>query len=354
MLNIGDRRIGPGHACFIIAEAGVNHNGDPELAKKLIEKASEAGADCVKFQTFKAEEVATANAPKADYQLQVTEKSESQLQMLRKLELPRSAYTELMEFAERKNILFLSTPYSTDDAKFLDDCGVAAFKIASGQIVEPSFLEYVADFQKPLLISTGMATLAEVYQAVELVRRRGNEQIALLQCTTNYPSQASDANLRVMSSLNDSLQVVTGYSDHVRENFVAFAAAALGASIIEKHFTLDRRMAGPDHSCSLEPEELRELIHGIREIEKSLGSGIKSPTESEVRNSRGMRRSITICRAVSAGEIIRKDDLCFKRPATGLAPALLSEIIGRRYAVDLPVDSILNFEDITWLRGERK
>ncbi|XDD51529.1 N-acetylneuraminate synthase [Leptospira sp. WS92.C1] len=348
MLDILNYRNSKTNPVYIIAEAGVNHNGDPELAKKLIYSAKESGADCVKFQTFIAEEVASANAPKAKYQLKVTDVQESQLDMLRKLELPRACYPELMKLCESIGIDFLSTPYSIGDAAFLNSMGVEAFKIASGQLVEPHFLEFVAGFGKPLILSTGMATLSEVAAGVEAVLKSGNDQIVVLQCTTNYPSKIEDANLLTIPSMKDALGVVIGYSDHIESNYACFAAVALGAKVIEKHFTLDRSMPGPDHSCSLQPEGFLELVNGIREVEKALGSSVKKPTEAEEANKEGMRRSIASSRNIKKGEVLTSDLLCFKRPATGLAPNKLTEIIGLRAAKEIEADTLISSSMIEW------
>ncbi|PKA05197.1 N-acetylneuraminate synthase, partial [Leptospira ellisii] len=326
---------------YIIAEAGVNHNGDPDLAKKLIYAAKQSGADCVKFQTFVAEEVASARAPKADYQLKVTDVQESQLDMLRKLELPRDSYPELMRLCDSIGIDFLSTPYSIGDASFLNSLGVGVFKIASGQLVEPYFLESVAKFGKPMILSTGMATLAEVADGVETVRKTGNRKIAVLQCTTNYPSKIEDANLRTIPVLREALDVIVGYSDHIESNYACFAAVALGAEVIEKHFTLDRTMAGPDHSCSLEPAGFSELVRGIREVEAALGSQVKQPTEAEERNKIGMRRSVAVNRDIRTGEIFTPEMLCFKRPSTGIAPSKLANIIGKKATRNITNDTLL-------------
>ncbi|TGK30932.1 N-acetylneuraminate synthase [Leptospira gomenensis] len=333
---------------YIIAEAGVNHNGDLELAKKLIYSAKEAGADCVKFQTFVAEEVASARAPKADYQLKVTDAQESQLDMLRKLELPRKSYPELMQLCKSIGIDFLSTPYSIGDANFLNSLGVEAFKIASGQLVEPYFLEVVAKFGKPIILSTGMATLAEIADGVKTVRNVGNQKIVVLQCTTNYPSRIEDANLRTIPMLKEALGVVVGYSDHVESNNACFAAVALGAQVIEKHFTLDRKLPGPDHSCSLEQSGFSELVRGIREVEAALGSSIKEPTEAEERNKIGMRRSVAANRDIVMGETFTYDMLCFKRPNTGLAPSKLADIIGKRATQNITNDTLLELSMVDW------
>jgi len=342
--------IGRGKPCFIIAEAGVNHNGSLETALTLVDKAKEVGADCVKFQTFKAAAVVTREAPKANYQLEVTDRSESQLEMLQRLELSLEDYRKIIARCKEREILFLSTPYSAEDADFLNDLGVAGFKIASGQIVEWDFLRHVARLGKPMIMSTGMATMSEVFDGVQAVRAEGNEQIIVLQCTTNYPSRVEDSNIRCMLSIDKCVQCLTGYSDHVPNNFPCYAAVSLGACVIEKHFTLDNEMPGPDHSSSLNPTDFAELVRGIRAVEASLGSFIKEPCKAEQLNMTGMRRSIVLVKDVAAGEVIARSHLAFKRPATGLPPGELDKIIGQRYALDLRVDSILHMHDIQWTK----
>src|SRR6201993_1882215 len=263
---------------YIIAEAGVNHNGSIDMAFQLIDKAKEIGADCVKFQTFKAEQIVTASSPKANYQLKVTDAQESQYDMLKKLELQKEDFKKLKNYCEKKGIDFMSTPYNFEDADLLNDIGVDTFKIASGQIAELPFLKYVAAFKKRMIVSTGMADMHEVEAAVHAMHETGNKNIVILQCNTDYPSKIEDTNLLAMITMRDKLQVHVGYSCHVPNNYACFAAVALGAEVIEKHFTLDKKLPGPDHSSSLEPKEFLELIEGVRNIEKCLGDGIKKPS----------------------------------------------------------------------------
>ncbi len=347
-LQIGNITIDDNSPSFIIAEAGVNHNGSLEMALDLVRKAREIGADCVKFQTFKAESVITKKAPKAQYQLQVTDPSESQFEMLKKLELSTEDYGEILKVCQEEDILFLSTPYNEEDADFLEQLGVAAFKIASGQIVEHSFLAHVAGFGKPIIISTGMATLAEVYDAVMTIRAVGNEKIVVLQCTTNYPSENRDANILAMVTMGESLNIIHGYSDHIEENYACYAAVALGAKVIEKHFTLDRSLPGPDHKASLNPQQFKELIEGIRKTEEALGSPVKSPTAKEVLNTEGMRRSIVLKNPLKQGDSITEDNLAFKRPATGISPKRKSDLIGKKALLDIQADIPLKESMIEW------
>jgi N-acetylneuraminate synthase/N,N'-diacetyllegionaminate synthase len=347
-IQIGKYRIGEDNPCFIIAEAGVNHNGDLDTAIELVHKAKEIGSDCIKFQTFTAASVITRNAPKASYQLKVTDQRESQFEMLKKLELSRDDFQVIADKCEELGILFLSTPYNQADVDLLHSIGVEAFKIASGQIVEPSFLEYVAKFNKPIILSTGMADLSEVSYAMECIRNTGNDQIALLQCTTNYPSSIEESNISAMVSMGVAFDVVMGYSDHVPENYPCYTAVALGAKIIEKHFTLNKSMEGPDHKASLDIEEFKDLIQGIRKVEKSLGSKVKSPSASELNNAVGMRRSIASKVLIPKGTTITSDMLEYKRPATGIAPKYLHMLLNREAAIDILPDSLLSFEMLKW------
>ena len=345
-VSIGGRSIGQGEPVFIIAEAGVNHNGSLKLAKELVLKAKEAGADCVKFQTFKAERVVTKNAPKAAYQLKTTPTTESQLDMLKKLELAFADYQEILAHCRQHDIMFLSTPYSTEDADFLSTLSVPAFKIASGQIVEPAFLEYIAGKSLPVLLSTGMATLEEVGSAVATIQKTGNHGLILLQCSTNYPTIPGDVNLRAMGTMEKAFGLNVGYSDHTKSSVACIAAVARGACVIEKHFTLDKSLPGPDHSCSADPEEFRVLVKKIRETEEVLGSGTKEPTEAEKENMQGMRRSIVTKQAIKAGMVIARDMLDFKRPSTGISPVSLDAVIGAAARVDIPEDTVLVWGDI--------
>lgn len=347
-LQIGNISIGPNKPSLIIAEAGVNHNGDVELALELVRAAKRIGADCIKFQTFKASRVVTKRAPKAIYQLLVTDQKESQFDMLKKLELSLDDYKSIVEECNKLRIQFLSTPYNEEDADFLYDLGVKAFKVASGQLVEHHFLKYLAKFDLPIILSTGMATLAEVYEAVNALREAGNNKLVVLQCTTNYPSRIEDSNIRCMNSMGDSLNVMVGYSDHVPNNYACYAAISLGAVIIEKHFTLANDMEGPDHSSSLNPNDFEVLINGIRNIESSLGTRIKSPSKVEIENTFGMRRSIVATKSLKAGHILSSEDLAMKRPMNGLPPKAIDQIVGKELLVDLEEDNALDYGSIRW------
>ncbi len=337
-----DGHIPSDKSVFIIAEAGVNHNGNVSAAKKLIEAAKDAGADCVKFQTFRAESLAIPDAPKALYQLATTDGTESQLQMLRKLELDFSAHEELLSYCRKLNIDFLSTPYSRDDVDFLEKLGVDSYKIASGQLVEPPFLHAVARTHKPIYLSTGMATLNEVAEAVKAIRDMGNDRIVLLQCTSNYPSRAEDANLLAIPVMAEAFGTIMGYSDHTQSHTACLVAIGLGARVIEKHLTLDRNLPGPDHKASATPEDFKRLCVAIREAEKTLGSGRKEPCEAEVVNARYMRRSLVASRKIRAGEIIREDMVAFKRPGTGLQPGMLPTLLGQVALHDIDKDELFS------------
>lgn len=338
-IDIHNIPIGPDFSTFIIAEAGVNHNGDLDLAKKLIFAAKACGADCVKFQTFRADHIVRADAPKAPYQLRTTALRESQLEMLRKLELPREAYRELIHACEQAGILFLSTPYDLEDIDFLDSLGVPAFKVASGQVVEPHFLTAMALKGKPILLSTGMCTLAEAGGAVEVIRQAGNDQIVVLQCTTNYPCALEDVNLLAMETMAQAFGVLVGFSDHTQTSTAATLAVGLGACVIERHFTLDKGLPGPDHSSSSNPEEFRQLVIQIREAEKCLGSAVKRPTQAERENAQGMRRSIVASRPIKVGEVLSLSNLTMKRPYDGLPQSCLKYLLGRKAIVDILMDA---------------
>ena len=333
---------------YLIAEAGVNHNGNINLALKLIEQAKHAGADCVKFQTFKAEQIVTATSPKAKYQLEVTDKEESQFDMLKKLELSMEDYHLLIKKCKDLHIDFLSTPYNLNDVDFLEKLNVTGYKIASGQLTELPFLKYVARKHKLMIISTGMATMAQVFEAVEAIRSQGNDNIVVLQCTTNYPSKIDDTNLVAMNSMKEACRVRVGYSDHVQNNYACFAAAALGAEIIEKHFTLDKNMEGPDHSSSLNPAEFKELVDGVRNIEKALGTGLKIPSAVEIENSYGMKRSLVLNSDLPSGTILKEEHIGFKRPFNGLPPNMFEAVLGKKIKRNMSKDEALQYNCIEW------
>ncbi|MBU4298539.1 N-acetylneuraminate synthase, partial [Patescibacteria group bacterium] len=315
-IKIGNKLIGKGGMCFIIAEAGVNHNGKFDLAKKMIEVAQKSGADAVKFQTFKAENVATETAKMAEYQKKNIGTRESQLKMLKKFELEYEDFKELKKYCDKKRIIFLSTPYTEDAVDFLEPL-IPAYKIGSGDLTNLSFLEKIAKKKKPIILSTGMATLNEVKEAVKIIKKQGNNKIVLLHCTTNYPCPLEEVNLRAMLTLKKEFNLPVGYSDHTLGIMVPIMAVAMGAKVIEKHFTLDRNLPGPDHKASLEPDELKEMVVAIRNVEKAMGRSIKKPTKSEEKIKKVVRKSIIVKIDIPAGTKITKETLIIKRPGIG-------------------------------------
>lgn len=344
-----------GHT-FFIAEAGVNHNGDLNLAHQLIDAAAEAGADAVKFQTFKAEGVATPEAPKAEYQKRTTGSAGDQLAMLRQLEVPEEWYPSLIERCGTRGIVFLSTPHDWEAMDILDRYDVPAFKVGSGDLTNLPFLRRLAGLGRPIILSTGMGTLGEVEEAVEAIRGAGNEQLAVLHCVTSYPAAVEDTNLKAMLTIEQAFGIPVGYSDHTQGTETALAAVALGATIIEKHFTLDRNLPGPDHQASLEPNELRELVHSIRLVERALGNGIKRPAPLEVEIQPVVRKSIVAAVDIPAGATIAEAMLTTKRPGSGIKPRYWENIIGQKAVEDIARDTLLRWEQISWsssARGEQ-
>jgi len=328
---------------FIIAEAGVNHNGSIELAKKLIDVASDAGADAVKFQTFKAETLVSRSAQKASYQKETTEASESQFEMLKKLELNVMTHKELIHYCETKNIMFLSTPFDLESIQLLDELGLKIFKIPSGEITNLPYLRAIAKLNKKVILSTGMATMQEVKDAFEVLVHNGTkkENITILHANTMYPTPMEDVNLNAMLTLQKEFNVHVGYSDHTLGIEVPTAAVAMGASCIEKHFTLSRKMEGPDHKASLEPEELKAMLQAIRNIEKALGSFEKKPSPSETPNIIVARKSIVASRAIKKGETFSQNNLNVKRPAGGLNPMKWDEVLGSLAQRDYKPDEMI-------------
>lgn len=339
--KIGTSTIGPGQPCFIIAEAGVNHNGSLETALKLVETAARAGANAVKFQTFHSERVVVRTAPKAAYQKAATGAMESQYEMIQRLELSDEAYIKISACAKANHIEFLSTPFDFESADFLEKIGVPAFKLPSGEVTNLPFLEHVGRKGRPIILSTGMSSLGEVEDALAALSASGNRAVALLQCVSNYPAAPDDSNLRCMQTLEQAFNVPVGYSDHTLGNEVAFAAVALGACIIEKHFTLDRSLPGPDQQASATPDELRMLIEGIRKVEAALGDGRKTRRPSEEDTAAVARRSIVLNRDLPAGTLLSRDVLAILRPGTGLPPRLLPLVLGRKLRVDVKAGALL-------------
>lgn len=343
-IQIQNKLIGPGQPVFVIAEAGVNHNGDLQMARALIDVAVEAGADAVKFQTFRAELLATADAPKAEYQLQATGDSESQLAMLRRLELSAGAPSELQSYCNERGIIFLSTPFDEEAVDLLDELGVPAFKISSGDVTNSPLLEYVASKGKPVILSTGMSELSELIEAVSVLNIAGCENPVLLHCVSNYPAEPAEVNLRAMQTMRSAFDVPVGFSDHTEGIDVSLAAVALGACVIEKHFTLDRTLPGPDHRASLEPAELRALVRSIRRVETALGNGRKVPTASELETAKVARRSLVAARDIPAGATLERDMVVMRRPGTGLSPAMLNTLLDRKVKRDIAAGTLLDID----------
>jgi N-acetylneuraminate synthase/N,N'-diacetyllegionaminate synthase len=344
-VKIGSRVIGKGKPCFIIAEAGVNHNGKIELAKKLIDAAKNADADAVKFQTFKTGKIITKEAPKAEYQKETTGKG-TQYEMIKKLELTEKEFEELAGYAKHKDIIFLSTPFDEESADLLEKLNVPAFKIGSGDLTNLPLLEHIAKKGKPIIVSTGMSNLDEVREAVETVRNAGNNQIILLHCTSNYPANIEDCNLLAMHTLEKEFNVPVGYSDHTVGITVAVVAVSIGASVIEKHFTLDKNLPGPDHRASLEPDELKEMVKEIRNVEKALGTWEKKPAESEMEVQKVARKSIVAKINIQKGTIITRGMLAIKRPGTGLAPKYINQIVGKIASKDIRREVLISWDII--------
>jgi N,N'-diacetyllegionaminate synthase len=330
--------------CFIIAEAGVNHNGSLETARRLIDAAVQAGADAVKFQTFKADRLVTSEAPKAKYQIHTTDATESQYEMLHRLELSFEAHCELMAYCQEKDILFLSSPFDEESADLLMKLEVAAFKIPSGELTNLPFLNYVARKGKPMIVSTGMAHLGEVEAAVHTIEEAGNQDLVLLHCVSNYPAEPADVNLRAMLTMATAFGVPIGYSDHTLGTEVALAAVAMGACVIEKHFTLDRNLPGPDHRSSLEPIELAAMVQGIRKVESALGHGRKEPVPNEAETTAVARKSLVAARDIPAGTKMTEELIAIKRPGTGLPPFMRPYLVGRTARTDIPAGTLLTLE----------
>jgi N,N'-diacetyllegionaminate synthase len=328
---------------FIIAEAGVNHNGSIELAKKLIDVASSSGADAVKFQTFKAEKLVSKNAQKADYQKQTTNKTESQFDMIKKLELDLETHKELISYCKTKNIMFLSTPFDHDSIELLSDLGLEIFKIPSGEITNLPYLRHIGKLNKKVILSTGMADIGEIEDALDVLIEAGTkkENITVLHANTMYPTPMEDVNLKAMVTIGNSFDIAFGYSDHTLGIEVDIAAVAMGACCIEKHFTLDCTMEGPDHKASLEPDELKAMVKAIRNIELALGNSVKKPSKSEIPNMQIARKSIVAKLDIKKGEILTEEKITIKRPGNGINPMRWDEIVGTIATKDYNEDELI-------------
>ena len=328
---------------FIIAEAGVNHNGDKDLAFRLVDEAKKAGADAVKFQTFIASSVVSKNAVMADYQKKNIGTEMTQLDMIQKFAISFSDFLAIKNYCDRLDIQFLSSPFDFESVDFLDSI-VSLFKIGSGEITNYPFLKYVAQKGKPIILSTGMCNLGEVEKAVSVIQQEGNKNLSLLHCTTNYPCSYSEVNLRAMITLREAFKLSVGYSDHTVGIEVPIAAVAMGARIVEKHFTIDQNLPGPDHKASLIPTELKEMVLAIRNIEVALGDGIKKPNKSEFEVMNVARKSLIASRDLKAGHILDVSDFSIKRPGNGIKPEMLEIIIGKRLIKDVEEDELLTWE----------
>lgn len=331
---------------LIIAEAGVNHNGSVDLALQLIDAAKASGADAVKFQTFRADRIATRSAQKAAYQQREAANDESQFEMLQRLELDATVHQRLFDHCEKIGIQFLSSPFDLQSVDLLDRLGVRLFKIPSGEITNLPFLEHIAAKGRPVILSTGMSTLGEVEEAVQVLRAAGASEITLLHCVTEYPAPYAEINLRAMLTLKSALGLPVGYSDHTSGVEIAIAAVAMGAEVIEKHFTLDRSLPGPDHSASLEPDEFKQMAAAIRNVEKALGTGIKAPASCELPNMTVARKSVVAARDLPSGHLLVVGDLDIKRPGSGLQPKFLTVLIGRTLRTAVKADELILWDHL--------
>jgi N,N'-diacetyllegionaminate synthase len=341
---LGPRRIGAGEPVFIVAEAGVNHNGDAALARRLVDAAAECGADAVKFQTFSVDALLTREAPKAGYQLETTGSGESQRDMLARLTLGAEMLAELGERAAKRGLVFFSTPFDETSVDVLETLGVALFKVPSGEITNLPLLRHVAGKGRPVIVSTGMATMEEVEEAVRTIREAGDPPLALLHCLSAYPAPAGEVNLRAMDALAARFGCPVGYSDHTLGIEIAVAAVARGAAIVEKHLTLDTSLPGPDHRASLAPLELRAMVQAIRRVQSALGDGVKRAMPSEIDTRRVARKSLVAVRDLRTGERLAAADVTSKRPGTGISPAELPRVLGLRLTRDIAADEVIPWE----------
>lgn len=328
------------HVC-IIAEAGVNHNGSLELAKKMVDVAKDAGVDYVKFQTFNPKKLVSKSAKKAEYQKETTDSNESQLKMLEKLTLTNDDFIELKQYCDLVEVGFISTPFDLDSIEFLETFDMDFWKIPSGEITNLPFLEKIAKTGKKVIMSTGMCNMKEIYDAIEVLEKNDSKNIELLHCNTQYPTPFEDVNLRAMLSIKQEFNKVIGYSDHTLGIEVPIAAVALGAEIIEKHFTLDKSMTGPDHKASLNPKELKAMVVAIRNVEQILGDSLKTVSESEIKNKLVTRKSIVASRFIKAGELLSKDNITTKRPGNGISPMKWYDVIGTVAIRDFEEDELI-------------
>jgi N,N'-diacetyllegionaminate synthase len=335
---------------IVIGEAGVNHNGNIELAKELVRVAASAGCDYVKFQTFVAKNVVTTNASKADYQIINCSSEETQIEMLEKLELSQAVHYDLIDECKKYGIKFLSTAFDMDSIDFLHTLNMGLWKVPSGEITNLTYLEKIGSYKEEVILSTGMSTLGEIENALEILINSGTlrDKITILHCNTEYPTPMSDVNLKAMLTIKNAFGINIGYSDHTLGIEVPIAAVAMGATVIEKHFTIDRLLPGPDHLASLEPKELTDMVQGIRNVESALGTGIKLPSQSETKNKNIARKSIHLVKDVKTGHVLSLSDLIAKRPGNGLSPLFTKEIVGSIVKNDLSKDAMLSLKDLEW------
>lgn len=343
-VKIGEKYIGKGSNVYVVAELGVNHNGDINIIEKLIDEAAEAKVDAIKFQKFKTEKLVIKEAPKAKYQEVTTDKSESQYDMLKRLELNDEKIQHLYSYAISKGLDAFATPFDNESVDYLYDLGIKAYKIGSGDITNIPMLKRVARKGLPIILSAGMSTLGEIEDALDAIRSEGNEKIVLMHCTSNYPTEDCNVNLRAMNTMMTAFQLPTGYSDHTLGTAVSIAAVAMGAVIIEKHFTLDRSLPGPDHSASLEPKELKSMVKDIRTVEMALGSPIKKPNPSELEVKHIAQKSLVATVNIKKGEKITEEMLDIKRPGGGIKPKHLEMVIGRIATQDIKSDTIIIYD----------
>lgn len=343
-IEVAGREIGPGQPCFIIAEAGVNHNRDVDLAKRLVDAALDAGADAVKFQTWITEKLVAPDAPMAEYQKRNVGSTQTQFEMLKSLELSQDQFREIKTYADKRGILFFSTPDEEDSCDFLIDLGVPLLKIGSAEVTNLPYLRHVALKQKPVMLSTGMSTLSEVEAAVRVFESADNNQLILLHCVSSYPADPADCNLRAIETMSQAFGLPTGFSDHTLGINVAVAAVARGSCVIEKHLTLDQNLPGPDHRASLNPEEFAVMVSAIRSIETALGNGVKRPTAAELTTRKVVQKTIVARRDIKAGGTVNEADVSLRRSSGGLDAAYLPFVLGRRACCDVPSNRPITFD----------
>jgi len=346
--KIQERFIGDGHQLFFIAEAGVNHNGSVELGKQLIDVAVDAGADAVKFQTFRAEELNTETAPKSTYHIETTGSDDNQtwFDLLKTQEISEEMHVQLIEYCNNINIIFLSTPYGEQSANLLEKLDIPAYKIASTDTNNTPLLRHIARKGRPMILSSAMTSMEEVEEAVAAVREEGLEDVAVLQCTGNYPAKLSDSNLRVIQTYKEKLHCIVGYSDHTLDLINPVAATAMGAKIYEKHFTIDKTLPGPDHRMSLEPEELKQTVNAIRDTEIALGSTEKKVLNDEKENRIKLRKSIVTLKRINENTIIERNMVAIKRPGNGIPPSEINNVIGKKAGRDINKDCVIRYSDL--------